>query len=270
MLETAHSFLFVPGHRHDRFDKALSAGAHAVVIDLEDAVPDGDKDRARERLMAWLRPDHRVVVRINAAATPWFAADLELAAMPGVAGIMLPKTETTRDPQTLAEIRADLQVLPLIESAVGFSRIDEIAATPGVTRLVFGSIDFQLDMGMDCTEEELLYYRSRFVLSSRLAGIAAPIDGVTLAIEDPAALAADARRACRLGFGGKLCIHPKQIPAVNQAFMPTAEAIAWARQVIEADRKSGGAAVSIDNRMVDKPVVLRARAILAAAAEPND
>jgi citrate lyase subunit beta / citryl-CoA lyase len=228
------SLLFVPGSRPERFDKALAAGADAVILDLEDAVAPADKPAARQAVRAWLRPQHRVVVRINAEGTPWFADDLALAALPGVAALMLPKAER---PQTVAALVAAgaAAVLPLVESAAGFGALDAVAAAPGVQRLVFGAIDLQVDLGMrDALEDELLYFRSRLVLASRLAGIGAPVDGVSTAIDDAAALQADVARARRLGFGGKLCIHPRQVAGVHAAFAPSAQELAWAQRVLAA------------------------------------
>ena len=158
-------------------------------------------------------------------------------------------------------------VLPLVESALGFEQRLALAHARGVQRLVFGQIDFQADLGMRCSEEELTSFRVALVLASRLAGIAPPIDGPTTAFEDEALLRADAQRARRLGFGGKLCIHPRQVAVVNASFAPSDDEVAWARRVIEADANAGGAAVAVDGRMVDRPVVLRAQAILADAEQ---
>jgi citrate lyase subunit beta/citryl-CoA lyase len=199
----------VPADRPERFDKAFASGADAVIIDLEDAVAPSSKAAARagllDRLHAQTAP--RAILRINGADTEWFDGDLALCAAPGVAAVMLPKAECA---ETIAALRAAgaKAVLPLIESAAGFAALDAIASAPGVQRLAFGSIDFQVDLGMrDALEEELLYFRSQIVLASCLAGLAAPIDGVSTAIDDAERLHADVLRARRLGFGGKLCIH---------------------------------------------------------------
>ena len=260
------SLLFVPGSRPERFNKALAAGADAVIVDLEDAVAPANKLSAREAVRAWLRPAHAVIVRINAADTPWFADDITLCALPGVAAVMLPKAERADTIATLMAAGAP-GVLPLIESAAGFAALTSIAAAPGVQRLVFGSIDFQLDLGMrDAHEDELLHFRSQIVLASRLAGLAAPIDGVSTAIDDAAALHTDVQRARRLGFGGKLCIHPKQVAGVHRGFAPSADELAWAQRVLAASAAAGGAAVAVDGKMVDKPVLLRAERILSEGA----
>ena len=259
------SLLFVPASRPERFDKALGSGADAVIVDLEDAVAPADKDAARAALAAWLDPVHPVLVRINAADTPWFAADLELLARPGVSAVVLPKAEHPDDVVVASRAGGGLAVLPLIESALGFEQRRALARADRVERLIFGHIDFQADLNMRATEEELLPFRTALVLASRLAGIAAPIDGVCTAIDDAELLQADALRARRLGFGGKLCIHPRQVAVVNRCFAPSAEEVAWAQRVIAADTASGGAAVAVDGKMVDRPVVLRAQAILVEA-----
>ena len=260
------SLLFVPGSRPERFDKALAAGADAVIIDLEDAVAPADKAGARESLRAWLRPEHAVIVRVNAADTPWFADDIALCAQPGVAAVMLPKAERAETIAALMGAGAR-SVLPLIESAAGFAALATIAAAPGVQRLVFGSIDLQLDLGMrDALEDELLVFRSQIVLASRLAGLAAPIDGVSTAIDDAAALHTDVQRARRLGFGGKLCIHPKQVAGLHRGFAPSADELAWAQRVLAASAAAGGAAIAVDAKMVDKPVLLRAERLVREGA----
>lgn len=264
-MKPLNSLLFVPASRPERFDKALGSGADAVIVDLEDAVAPADKDAARAALAAWFDPAHPVLVRINAADTPWFAADLELLARPGVSAVVLPKAEHPDDVVVASRAGGGLAVLPLIESALGFEQRRALAHADRVERLIFGHIDFQADLNMRATEEELLPFRTALVLASRLAGIAAPIDGVCTAIDDAELLQADALRARRLGFGGKLCIHPRQVAVVNRCFAPSAEEVAWAQRVIAADAASGGAAVAVDGKMVDRPVVLRAQAILAEA-----
>lgn len=258
------SLLFVPGSRPDRFDKADAAGADAIVLDLEDAVAPADKDSAREAIRRWLRPQKKAVIRINAADTPWFADDLSLLSRPGVAAVMLPKAERIEDLDTVSRA-GTVRVLPLIETAAGLAAAVQIAAGRGVLRLAFGSLDFQADLGMrDAGEDELNPFRLQLILASRLAGIASPIDGVTTAIDDQQRLQADVARARRLGFGGKLCIHPRQIELVHEGFAPDAASLDWARRVIAAVA-SGGAVVTVDGKMVDRPVLLRAEAILQEA-----
>jgi len=262
----ARSFLFVPGNRPERFDKACEAGADCVILDLEDAVAPGDKQRAREAIGRWLAPDKAVSIRLNGADTDWFDADLELMGMPGIAGIVLPKAESKEQIEAVcSDMKLSLPIIPLIESASGLWHCDEIAAAAGVVRLAFGSVDFQLDLGITGDQEELLFARSQLVLVSRVKGLLPPVDGVTVALEDAAALEHDIVRARRLGFGGKLCIHPRQIASVNAGFGPQPAELAWARQVVEAARNAGDNAVRLDGKLIDRPIIERARMLLANA-----
>ncbi|WP_114973454.1 HpcH/HpaI aldolase/citrate lyase family protein [Rhodoferax ferrireducens] len=263
-----HAYLFVPADRPERIAKACASGADAVIVDLEDAVAPEAKVRAREVLAALLDEAAPLVVRINAAGTPWFDDDLALCRHPGVAALMLPKAEGRDAVCTVVEATGK-DVLPIIESARGLHEMHNIARVPGVIRLAFGSVDLALDLGIDCdpdgAEIELLAFRSQLVLASRLAALAAPVDGVSTAIHDPQRLQADAQRSRRLGFGAKLCIHPQQVAAVQAVFVPSPQRITWARRVCEAFAAAGGAAVAVDGQMVDLPVVQRARAVLRDA-----
>ncbi|MDZ4283310.1 MAG: CoA ester lyase [Hydrogenophaga sp.] len=262
------AYLFVPADRPERFAKARASGADAVIVDLEDAVAPEAKASARDALAAALDASAPLVVRINAAGTPWFEDDLELCRHPGVAAVMLPKAEGIDAVCTVVEITYK-DVLPIIESARGLREIHSIASVPGVIRLAFGSVDLALDLGIDCApdgaESELLAFRSQVVLASRLAGLAAPVDGVSTAIEDLQRLQADTERSRRLGFGAKLCIHPKQLAIVQAVFTPTSERLDWARRVCKAFETAGGSAVAVDSQMVDLPVYRRAQAVLRDA-----
>lgn len=231
MIASAITFLFVPGNRPDRFAKALASGAGAVIVDWEDAVAPADKIAVREQFaQAWpsVPPADRarLLLRINAAGTPWHAGDV--AALPALAAqglttVVVPKAESAA---ALAPVAAALRgggaLLPLIESAAGLDAVRQIAHAPQVARLLFGHLDFQADVGMTCGpgEEELVPVRLHVVLASRLAGLAPPVDGVTTETQDLALVQAHAARALRGGFGGKLCIHPAQVAAVHAAFAP--------------------------------------------------
>jgi citrate lyase subunit beta/citryl-CoA lyase len=236
-----------------------------VIVDLEDAVPAADKASARAALAAWLSPRQLVLVRINAADTAWFRDDLALCAQPGVAGIVLPKAEQEASLAALLDAGA-AAILPLVESGLGLWNAAALARMPRVQRLVFGSIDYSLDLNIQESHETLLHARSQLVLASRVAGIAAPVDGVTVSFDDPARVHDDALRARALGFGGKLCIHPKQIAPVHQAFSPTAAELAWAERVVAAAEAAQGGAVALDGGMVDRPVILIAQQMLEEAA----
>jgi citrate lyase subunit beta/citryl-CoA lyase len=208
-------------------------------------------------------------VRINAEGSAAFDADVALlAALPGLAGVMVPKAEAAASLQRLHERLPQVALVPLIESAAGLDGVKAIAAAPGVLRLAVGHIDFMADTGISCDEQEseLLPLRFAVAMATRLASLAPAIDGVTVQTGDEERLRTDTLRARRLGYGGKLCIHPKQPALVHAAFAPSEQELAWARRVIEADAQAGGAAVQLDGRMVDAPVVLQARRTLARAA----
>ena len=259
------SYLYVPGNRPERFDKACAAGADAVIVDLEDAVPPVEKDSARAALSSWLAADKSVLVRINAVGSEWFEGDLAACDVQGISGVILPKAEGVADAVISLCRRRRIALFPLIETAAGMAQCEAIAATPCVLRLMFGTIDFQFELGIEGDGDELLAFRSRLVLASRIAGIQSPVDGPCTSWEDPALLKSDCRRARRLGFGGKLCIHPKQVAIVNAAFAPGESEIAWAHKVLDAAQRSGGAAVAVDGRMIDRPVILKAEQIIREA-----
>ena len=268
------NFLFVPGTRPERFIKALDSGAAGVVIDLEDAVPEEDKKSARDAIRtAWptfnAEQKKRLVIRTNAPGTPFYAADLILAQELDVGCLLIPKSESMDQINGAALILPNTAIIPMIETAIGLDRLREIASANQVIRLALGNLDLQADLGMVCDlqETQLQTARYQIVLASRVAQIAPPIDGVTPSTDDIERITDDAERAKRLGFGGKLCIHPKQVLIVKKAFMPTEEELAWAQRVIDADQASKGGAVKLDGRMIDRPVVLLAQRTIALAGK---
>ena len=285
---TPRSYLFVPADRPERFAKALASGADVVIVDLEDAVAPDAKAGARAALAQWLAgaanaphlphlphlPHVPLFVRTNAPGTEWFADDLALCGhSAAVGGVMLPKAERVADLDAVRFAAPGRALIPLIETAAGFDHLRALAGAAGVQRLAFGSVDFQLDLGISISAgdesdgTELLFFRSQLVLASRLASLLPPIDGVTTALDGDTPVTRDAQAARRLGFGAKLCIHPRQVAAVNAGFTPSDAEVAWARRVVAAVERSGGAAVAVDGKMVDRPVLLRARAVLGGRLE---
>ncbi|MDB5889933.1 MAG: CoA ester lyase [Polaromonas sp.] len=254
----ARSYLFVPGSRPDRISKALESGAHAVIVDLEDAVAPEDKIDARQQVETWLEnnPARQILLRINAVGTRWHYDDLRVATAPNVAAVVLPKAENA---QNLALI-AEKPVLPIIESALGFVQLDAIAAHPATRRLIFGTYDFRADLGLGSSDEALLYFASKLVLVSRVAGLTPPVDGVMAKLSNDSGWLREAQRARDLGFGGKLCIHPRQVGAVNAGFAPSEDEIRWAKKMIAGAGERATAV--IDGEFVDRPVLLRAKAII--------
>ena len=267
----ARSWLFVPATQPQRYAKAAASGADRVIIDLEDAVAAEVKEQARLQLAQALLPSMQpLYLRVNSVSSAWFAADLALAAQLPLAGIMLPKAEQAADIAAVAaRLPAAMVIVALVETAAGLLNALDIARAPRVERLAFGAIDFQADTGMACAdaaEPELDYARSHLVVVSRVAGIGAAIDAVSVAIDDPLRLEQDTQRSRRFGFAGKLCIHPSQVAGVHLAYQPTAAQLEWAHGVLaalaERPQEERGA-FSYRGAMVDKPVLAQARAILA-------
>jgi citrate lyase subunit beta/citryl-CoA lyase len=261
-LGSARSWLFVPGDRGDRFEKAAGSGADVVICDLEDAVAPGAKVAARSEVASWLSRGGTACVRINAHGTPFHDDDVAaVAGLPGLLAVMMPKAE---DPDALVRLSDALgpgtAVVALIETALGLHRVNDVATARGVARLSFGSIDFALDLSAEDAPLPLLFARSALVLASRVAGLPAPVDGVTTELDDLPVVAAAARAAAALGFGGKLCIHPRQVSAVHAGLAPTDEQLEHARQVLAAS--ADGSVGRVNGQMVDVPVIARARHLL--------
>ena len=267
------TYLFVPGTRPERFAKALASGADCVLLDLEDAVAAADKPQARKAIAQWFSQAApaeraRIAVRINDAASKHFGDDLLALQACGCAQIVLPKAEEPWQIAAVSEAIAGAQVLALIESARGVARVEEVAAMRGVTRLLFGTLDFALDLDIDISDDAsgLAYAASRIAIASRVAGLPAPVAGVTPQLDDSARLLADLAQSRRLGFGAKLCIHPSQVAPIHAALRPSTQVLDWARRVLVADAASPGAA-RLDGRMVDRPIVLQAQRTLALARD---
>lgn len=269
-VRNACSFLFVPATQPERLPKALASGSDMVISDWEDAVAPADKERARNALAEVVAALEgaaraRLLVRINSEGSPWFAADLQALAQltaQGLAGAVVPKAEQASTLQAVARAAGpQAAVVALVESVAGLAAADALATAPQVARLAFGHLDFQVDAGMACgdTEEELLPVRVALVFASRRAGLAAPIDGVTVDTRNPERMARDAERARRMGFGGKLCIHPAQVPVLHAAFDPDEAAVAHALRVQQALQQAGGGVCVLDGRMVDAPVLAQAQ-----------
>ena len=264
----ARSWLFVPSTRPERFAKAASSGADRVILDLEDAVAPNEKAEARRNLVNDVIPHGvPVYVRVNSALTPWFEDDLATAAKLAIHGILLPKADSAAHVErAVAVIAREHVIVPIIETAVGLWNVLDVARAPRVERLVFGALDFALDTGMHDADGAFDYARSRIAIASKIAGIAPPVDAVTLGIDDQDLLTRHATRSRHFGFGGKLCIHPKQIRATNDAFRPSDDEVAWARAILdEQAARPNDAVFAHRGELVDRPVLERARLIVATA-----
>lgn len=264
-IRHARTLLFVPGARPDRFDRAVATAAELVVVDLEASVRPADKASARAALLGWLptcAAAHRVLVRINSADSPWFAEDVAALSAASCAGIVLPMAlSAARVAAAIAILPPTLPVVALIETAAGILDAARIATVPGVVRLAFGNMDYATDTGTR-GRDSTIHPSAILVMASRAAQLPSPIAGVTAAFRDLAKLEDEAVWERDQGFGAKFCIHPEQLPIVARAFTPTAAELAWARRVLAA--ADGSYAFELDGELVDRPVVERARRLVAA------
>jgi citrate lyase subunit beta / citryl-CoA lyase len=280
--------LFAPGDAPEKMRKAIDAGADAVIFDLEDAVAEPRKAPSRalvaEALSRRQYTGPPLVVRVNAAATGLLVEDLAAVAGPNLAAIMVPKVETIDELAEVADALAVLRparaiagepvgLIALIESAAGVVACERIAAAapPSTWTLAFGGVDFAADLGVepDLGGEGLLHARARVALAARAAGLAPALDGPVLALGDDALLREDSARSRRLGFGGRLVIHPRQIEPVREAFGALDDAGVRRAQAIvaafEAAQREGRAVAVVEGEFVDPPVYRRALDQLASA-----
>jgi len=282
-MKPRRSLLFAPASDLRKAEKALSLDADGVILDLEDAVALAEKIKARSLALDVLgrAGGKAVYVRVNGVASPFLVGDL-MAVMGGrPAGIVLPKAESAEEVKRVDwlmgqlekeyEIPDQIELIPLIETARGVINAYEIAAAGArVKCLAFGAVDYTLDIGTSLSAEgdEIFYARAHLVVASRAAGREAPIDTVYPDLKNPEGLARECRLARRLGYQGKLVIHPAQIGPVNEIFSPTEKEIAYARRVVEAFREAesrGVAAVQLEGKFIDYPVAVWAERILAIA-----
>lgn len=284
-MNLKRSYLFVPATSTRMFEKALASEADCIIFDLEDAVAISEKQEARERAKNFLvnnQPSKDVLIRINDVSTTFWREDLEAAIRAGASGVIVPKAESAISMKILCEttlislerMKRGLNtfvVLPLIETARGVQFAYEIASAHYlIKRLVFGSIDYSLDVNCELTEEgtELLYARSQVVNASKAAGIGSPIDSVYPDLGNEPGLINESHRARRLGFNAKLAIHPKQLHPIHEIFSPNQKEMDAALEIVhafEAAEQEGIASIAVGNKLVDYPVYKKAKALLQSA-----
>ena len=284
-MQALRSMIFTPGNRSDLIEKAIRSGADAVIVDLEDAVPLDSKVAARDALADLPEPDVPLYVRVNGAETELLWGDVVAAGQAGVAGIVVPKAEDANllrrmsGALTALELTAGrepgaIEIVPLIESAKGVRDADALLACDDrVTSVLFGSGeqgDLVADLGCEWTPDGtgLLYSRSQVLLAARAAGIGQPMDAVFMDFRNNDGLRIECELAKRVGYDGKVAIHPGQIPVIHEVFTPTAEEVAYQRKIVEAFEAtvaSGSASISVDGRMVDYAVARVARGVLDRA-----
>lgn len=260
----ARSYLFAPGHNEKLVAKVFDAGADAVILDLEDAVPAEMKSRARA-VVAEAAAHARAVVRINAVGTD--EAEADLAAVAEYAWVLrIPKCERPEDVRWVAERAPGIPLICAIESATGLLAAPEIARCGAVSNLGIGGVDLRRDLGLGPGPEPVAHARSTVGVASAAAGLDAPVDGVYPNIRDADGLRVDAESARALGFFGKNAIHPAQLEVIHEVFTPRADEVEWARAVIASYDAAGGAASRLaTGELVDVPVARRARSLLELA-----
>jgi citrate lyase subunit beta/citryl-CoA lyase/(S)-citramalyl-CoA lyase len=267
------SLLFVPGSRPERIAKALGAGADAVVVDLEDAVAPDAKDEARGAVLSELNVDRRFAVRVNPLETGWGRDDADALAAHGCAPafVMLPKAESAGQIEVLAAALGDQAsggIIPIIESALGLRNAWEICAVDGVTAVLFGGGDMSADLGVAMEWEPLFFARAQVAAACAAAQVPA-IDVPWLDVKNEDGLIAETERVKALGYQAKACIHPAQVSPVNTVFTPSQADIFEAERVIAALEDAGGGAALLDGKLIEAPIIRRARRVLEAARAAN-
>ena len=280
------SFLFTPANHPRRVEKVFQVGADAVILDLEDAVAVSEKPAARQDVVNAFssRPNSatRHYVRVNSIDTPYCEDDIKATVGPWLDGVVLPKVESRACLNELERMLAaaeaeqgipvgSLDLMPIIETARGVESAKKIAtADSRIKRLAFGGGDYTLDLNYQWEADEavLAYARAKLSHASRLGDLEPPIDTVVLQIKDNDRFLQSARQGKQFGFGGKLCIHPDQIPLTHEIFTPSEAEIAHARAVVaafEAAEAAGSASIQLDGYFIDYPIVYKSQRILALA-----
>ena len=274
----AVTYLFVPAHESRKVERAVVSGADAVILDLEDGVPPAEKTRARAAIAEIVERTAagpgapELWVRVN-GRSPEFEADVQAMPWRALYGVVLPKAE---DPRAVADLDAAgaRRIMLLIESAAGLRGLPQLVeASTRVDCCGIGLIDFALDLGLIAVDDpdtaELSWHlRADLVVSSRALRLEPPVDAVSARLDDESGLKEICDRAARMGFCGKMLIHPKQIAVAQAAFGISEDRLRLAREIVEADERAsseGRGASRLHGQMVDRPVVERAKALLQRA-----
>jgi citrate lyase subunit beta / citryl-CoA lyase len=284
-MELLRTLLFIPGNRMKMIDKAKSLDPDAVIFDLEDAVPPAEKAAARGTVREAIESGEfqrfRVFVRVNSLSTGLLPADLDEVVSPNLTGIVLPKVESRADTEQVHLMLREREqrtgageggtrILPIIETVRGVLSLPQIAdSSDRLVGLSFGAEDFATDLGVERSREgiEGHYPRVQIALWSRMTGVTA-VDTVFSDVNDDEGLERETRLVRQLGFRGKYVIHPRQIEQVNRVFTPSEAETEHARRVVAAYEEAetrGEASVALDGKMIDIPVVARARDLLLLA-----
>ncbi|MDA0661316.1 MAG: CoA ester lyase [Proteobacteria bacterium] len=278
------SLLYVPVNVDRYVDKAHTRGADGVILDLEDSVTPSEKDHARtlvqEAAVKVARNGADVLVRIN-RELELAVRDIEAAISPLITALKLPKVQSADHVKLLAELVDSLEakrgmrvgttrLIPMVETADAFFSLHAIAkASPRVATVLLGGEDFALDCGFEPDPEVYQYPKQQSLLAARAAGLTPMgLIGTVADFSDAEAYRAVVRHSAKFGFEGASCIHPSNVAVLNEEFSPKPEAVAHARRVVEGDKKAmaeGRGSWSLDGKMIDIPVVIRAQRLIARA-----
>jgi citrate lyase subunit beta/citryl-CoA lyase len=284
-MNPLRSMIFTPGDRRDLIEKAIRSGADGVIVDLEDAVAIENKVEARASLANLPSSHVPLYVRVNGPTTEFMWEDVVAAAQAGVAGIVLPKAE---EPGLLKEIsgaitaieissghdRGSIGIMPLIESGLGVRQAyDMVVSSERIESVLFGGGeqgDLVADLGAEWTPDGtgLMLARSQVLLSARAAGIQHPMEAVFMDFRNLDALRVECELARRLGYVGKVAIHPAQVAVINDVFTPAPDVVEYQRKVLAAFEEAearGSASIAVDGKMVDYAVARVAKVVIARA-----
>ncbi len=265
-IRFGRSWLFVPGDRPERFDKAAASGVDVVVIDLEDAVLPEARAQARVQVASWLRDGHQAVVRVGSMHE--LAAEVDAIYAPGLLGVILPKPAgAVAVAEALTHLVVGVDAIVLVETAHSLHEVEAIATLPRVSRLALGQVDLGIDTGLSFDSLEVAQaVRTRLSLASAVAGLPGPIEGPVMHINDSPAVTSRARQAQLAGMRAMLAIHPGQVAPINKAFSPTASQVAAARSIVEAAAANPDlGAFALDGKLIDRPVIVAAQRVVDLA-----
>lgn len=268
------TWLYVPADREERAAKAYASAADVVILDLEDAVAPSAKDVARNHAadLVAVQPDRAAEVRVNALDAQWAAADLAMVHdLPRSVDIRVPKVTSAAEVALVAEAVGDRQIHCVLESAVGVEAAYSIAQAPGVASIGLGEADLRSDLGVS-DDAGLTWSRQRIVVAARAAGLPPPAMSAFTNVTDLDGLAETCREGRRIGFLGRMAIHPRQLLVIEEAFRPSPDEVKRARKVVEAVADASadgvGTVVLADGTFLDVAMVEHARRILALASRP--
>ena len=253
--------IFVPATRPERFAKAAASGSDAIIVDLEDAVAPEDKNSARENIESAAGLGIDIIGRVNASGTAWQAKDLDAVVGANIAAVMLPKAEDPSEIERVCSAIGECPIIALIETPDAIGRERVIASAHGVVQLAFGTQDMAAELGCDPSSAMFDSIRLNLIAGSRQAGIAAPLDGVSLDLRNDDVLFHEATAIARNGFHGRLLVHPAQVAPTLKGLMPNQDILELAERIV----KSSAAAGNIAGKMIDRPVILNAQRQLSRA-----